>query len=149
MTNATTQLVNEINRLLADQFALFVKTKNFHWHVRGSNFRDLHLMFDEHAAEIYEQIDGIAERARKLGGETITSIAMIAEQARIADQNSASLSAAEMVAELRDDNVKMVSNLKAMKDIADAAGDSVTDGMIDDLTDMAEQRAWFLSATLD
>jgi len=146
--NARTQMVAEINALLADHFALYVKTKNFHWHVKGPRFRDLHLLFDEQAIEIRDQIDVIGERARKLGGDTITSLGMIAEHTQVKDQDSATLSAEDMIRELRDDNQRMVERLKAMKETAEAAGDNATDGLIDDWTDMAEERAWFLNSTL-
>ena len=147
-TNSITQMVSEINGLLADHFALYVKTKNFHWHVKGPRFRDLHLLFDEQAMAIQGQIDAIGERARKLGGDTITSIGMIAQNTQVNDQNSATLSAEDMIAELRDDNRRMVERLKAMKDLAEAAGDNATDGLIDDWTDMAEERVWFLNSLL-
>lgn len=147
-TNATAEMIAEINGLLADHFALYIKTKNFHWHVKGPRFRDLHLVFDEQAIEVRDQIDAIGERARKLGGDTITGLGMIAELTQVKDQKSASLSAEDMIAELRDDNAAMVSKLKAMKDTAERAGDNATDGMIDDLTDMAEERVWFLNSLL-
>ena len=128
--NARTQMVAEINNLLADHFALYVKTKNFHWHVKGPRFRDLHLLFDEQAIEIRDQIDAIGERARKLGGDTITSVGMIAQHTQVKDQDSASLSAEDMIRELRDDNQKMVDKLKAMKETAEAAGDNEPSDLI-------------------
>ena len=146
--NATAQMVTEINALLADHFALYVKTKNFHWHVKGPRFRDLHLLFDEQAIEIRDQIDAIGERARKLGGTTLTSIGSIAGATQVKDQDNADLAAEEMIAELRDDNQKMVDRLKAMKDTAERAGDNATDGLLDDWTDMAEERVWFLNSLL-
>jgi len=146
--NSTTQMVAEINALLADHFALYVKTKNFHWHVKGPRFRDLHMLFDEQAIEIRDQIDEIGERARKLGGDTITSMGMISQHTQVKDQDSTSLSAEEMLRELRDDNAAMVTRLKAMKETAEAAGDNATDGLLDDWTDMAEERVWFLNSTL-
>ncbi|MFU7527633.1 Dps family protein [Qipengyuania sp. ASV99] len=146
--NSTTQMVAEINGLLADHFALFVKTKNFHWHVKGPRFRDLHLLFDEQAIAIRDQIDAIGERARKLGGDTITSLGMIAQHSQVKDQDNAALSAEDMIRELRDDNANMVARLKKMKDFAEAAGDNATDGLIDDWTDMAEERVWFLNSLL-
>ncbi len=145
----TIQMVQEINGLLADHFALYVKAKNFHWHVKGPRFRDLHLLFDEHAGEIQGQIDAIGERARKLGGDTITSVGMIAELTKVKDQNQATLTAEDMIAELRDDNAAMVDRLKSMKDVAERAGDNATDGMIDDWTDQAEERVWFLNSLLN
>ncbi len=146
--NSKKALVGELNGLLADHFALFIKTKNFHWHVAGPRFRDLHLLFDEQAIEIRDQIDIIAERVRKLDADTLTSLGAIAQHTAIKDQNKASLSAEKMLTELRDDNAALVARLKAMKDLADQAGDNATDGLIDDWTDMAEQRVWFLSQTL-
>ena len=146
--NAKTQMVAEINGLLADHFALYVKTKNFHWHVKGPRFRDLHLLFDEQAIEVRDQIDAIGERARKLGGDTITSVGMIAQHTQIKDQDSADLSAEDMIRELRDDNQRMVDRLKGMKEPAEMAGDNATDGLIDDWTDMAEERVWFLNSLL-
>lgn len=147
-TNATVQMIGELNGLLADHFALYVKTKNFHWHVKGPRFRDLHLLFDEQAIEIQGQIDVIGERVRKLGGDTLTSIGSIASATSVADQDNTALSAEDMVAQLRDDNAAMVTKLKSMKDVADQAGDNATDGLLDDWTDMAEQRVWFLSSVL-
>ncbi|MBV7266142.1 Dps family protein [Erythrobacter ani] len=147
--NSKTALIAEINGLLADHFALYVKTKNFHWHVKGPRFRDLHLLFDEQAIEIRDQIDAIGERARKQGGDTITSVGMISELTQVKNQDSASLSAEDMITELRDDNQKMVDRLKGMKELAEQAGDNATDGLLDDWTDMAEERVWFLSSLLD
>jgi len=147
-TSSQTALIAELNGLLADHFALYTKTKNFHWHVKGPRFRDLHLLFDEHAIEIRDQIDVIGERVRKQGGETLTSIGAIAKHTQIKDQDSTSVSPDDMVKELRDDNQKVVDRLKAMKDLADQAGDNATDGLLDDWTDMAEERVWFLTSIL-
>ena len=144
--NSKTQMVAELNGLLADHFALYIKTKNFHWHVKGPHFRDLHLLFDEQAIEIRDQIDIIGERARKLGGDTLTSVGSVAQHTRVKDQDNAALGATDMIKELRDDNAAMVEKLKKMKATADAAGDNATDGLIDDWTDAAEERVWFLSS---
>lgn len=146
--NAKAALVSELNGLLADHFALFIKTKNFHWHVAGPRFRDLHLLFDEHAIEIRDQIDLIGERVRKLDAATLTSVGSIAGQTQVMDQDDSDLSAEAMVTELRDDNAKLVARLKGMKELAENAGDNATDGLLDDWTDMAEQRVWFLTQTL-
>ena len=146
--NTTAQMLAELNGLLADHFALFVKAKNFHWHVKGPRFRDLHLLFDEQAIEVRDQIDVIGERARKLGGDTLTSIGSIAKATQVKDQDSAALSAEDMIAELRDDNAALVKRHKAMKPVAEAAGDNATDGLIDDWTDAAEERVWFLNSLL-
>ena len=147
-SNATVQMIGELNGLLADHFALYVKTKNFHWHVKGPRFRDLHLLFDEQAAQIQGEIDTIGERARKLGGDTLTSIGAIVRHTQIADQDNAALSAEDMIAELRADNQALLARLKAMKATAQVAGDNATDGLLDDWTDAAEQRVWFLSSLL-
>ncbi|MGY6551347.1 MAG: Dps family protein [Erythrobacter sp.] len=147
-TNSKTVLVAELNGLLADHLALYTKSKHFHWHIKGPRFRDLHMLFDEQAIEIRDQIDVIAERVRKLGADTLTSLGAMAKHTQIKDQDRTDLSADEMVAELRDDNQSMVTRLKAMKELAEQAGDNATDGLIDDWTDMTEQRVWFLSATL-
>lgn len=146
--NAHIALVSELNALLADHFALFIKTKNFHWHVAGPRFRDLHLLLDEQATEIHTQIDVIAERVRKLDADTLTSLGSIASHTRVQDQNDTTLSADGMLAELRDDNAALVTRLKEMKELTDQAGDNATDGLLDDWTDMAEQRVWFLKQTL-
>lgn len=147
-TNSKAVLVDELNGLLADHFALYTKAKHFHWHVKGPRFRDLHLLFDEQAIEVRDQIDLIAERVRKLGSPTLTSVGAMAKHTRIKDQDRLDLSAEEMVSELRDDNATLVERLKNMKSLAEQAGDNATDGLLDDWTDMAEQRVWFLSATL-
>ena len=146
--NSKMELVGELNGLLADHFALYLKTKNFHWHVAGPRFRDLHLMFDEQAIEIRDQIDAIGERVRKLGENTLTGIASVSKNTQVKDQDDATLSAEKMVEELRDDNAAMVKRLKDMKPLAEQAGDNATDGLLDDWTDMAEERVWFLSQTL-
>ena len=146
--NARKALTDSLNRLLADCFALYLKTKNFHWHVRGPNFRDLHLLFDEQAAAIFVLTDLVAERVRKNGASTLTSIGAIAEQSRIVDQNDASLSADAMIAELAQDNRTLVEAFREVKEAASVAGDNATDGLLDDWTDQAEQRAWFLEQTI-
>ena len=146
--NSKTALIDGLNGLLADHLALYFKTKNFHWHVTGPRFRDLHLLFDEQAIEIRDQIDAIGERVRKNGAMTLTSIGSVAQHTQIADQDDTSLKAEAMIEELRDDNQKLVERLNALKKHAEAAGDNATDGLLDDWTDMAEERVWFLSSTL-
>lgn len=147
-TNSKAALIGELNGLLADHFALFIKTKHFHWHVKGPRFRDLHLLFDEHALEVRDQIDLIAERVRKLDADTLTSLGSVAAATRIKDQDSTTLAAEDMIAELLADNTTLIERLKGMKDLAEQAGDNATDGLLDDWTDMAEQRAWFLRSLL-
>lgn len=147
-TNSTAALVAELNGLLADHFALFIKTKNFHWHVKGPRFHDLHLLFDTHALEVRDQIDLIAERVRKLDADTLTSLGTVTKATQIKDQNSTTLAAEDMIAELLGDNETLIKRLKGMKDLAEQAKDNATDGLLDDWTDMAEQRAWFLRSLL-
>ncbi len=147
-TNAHTVLIDELNQLLADSFALYLKTKNFHWHVRGPQFRDLHLLFDEQATEIFALTDLIAERVRKNGAPTLTSIGAIAGRSAIKDQDASDLSAEVMVKELVADNTTYIAQLRATKEAAGNAGDNATDGIIDDWTDQAQQRVWFLSSVI-
>ncbi|WP_284126636.1 Dps family protein [Parerythrobacter aestuarii] len=146
--NSKTALVNELNGLLADHFALFVKTKNFHWHVTGPRFRDLHLLFDEQAIEIRDNIDMLGERVRKNGAPTLTSVGSIAGATAIKDQDDPTLAAEAMLKELHDDNVLMLDRIKKLKELAGEAGDNATDGILDDLTDQTEERIWFLRSTL-
>ncbi|MEO6217287.1 MAG: DNA starvation/stationary phase protection protein [Sphingomonas sp.] len=143
-TNAAKTVAEALNGLLADSFALYIKTKNFHWHVSGPHFRDYHLMLDEQAAEIFAVTDDIAERVRKTGNTTLRSIGDIARHQSIRDNDSDFVAAADMLSELRDDNLKLVEALREAKDIADTARDNATSAMIDDWTDQAERRAWFL-----
>jgi starvation-inducible DNA-binding protein len=147
-TNSKAALIGELNGLLADHFALFIKTKNFHWHVKGPRFHDLHLLFDTHALEVRDQIDLIAERVRKLDADTLTSLGTVAKHTQIKDQDSTTLSAEDMISELLSDTETLIKRLKGMKDLADQAGDNATDGLLDDWTDLAEQRAWFLRSLL-
>ncbi|MFC4294933.1 Dps family protein [Novosphingobium tardum] len=146
--NARTALVDSLNGLLADFFALYVKTKNFHWHVAGPNFRDLHLLFDEHATEIFALTDIVAERVRKNDGDTLTSIGAIGAKTRIADNDTRGLDAMTMVRELHADNEALVEAIREVKSAATQAGDNATEGMADDWTDQAQQRVWFLGQIL-
>lgn len=146
--NASKALIDSLNRLLADYFALYLKTKSFHWHAAGPRFHDLHLLFDTQAAQLFALTDLIAERVRKNGGATLTSIGSIAAQSRIADQDSAALSAEAMIAELAEDNRSLIAALREAKALAGTAGDNATEGAADDWTDQAEQRVWFLTALL-
>ncbi|MFM7029173.1 MAG: Dps family protein [Chakrabartia sp.] len=140
--------LDALNTILADYFALYLKTKNFHWHVSGPHFRDFHLLLDEQAAEILATTDLIAERVRKQGGTTLRSIGDIARSARIRDNDEAHLEAPAMLAELRDDNQALVGYLKDLKDLVDEAKDNASSGLVDGWTDEAERRAWFLSESL-
>jgi starvation-inducible DNA-binding protein len=144
MTNHST--IEALNLLLADSFALYLKTKNFHWHVSGPHFRDYHLLLDEQATQILASTDFIAERVRKSGARTLTSIGDIGRHQRIEDNDDVGLGANGMLITLRDDNRALTASLKALKELADAAGDNATSGIVDQWTDEAEQRAWFLDA---
>ena len=146
--NATKALIDSLNGLLADYFALYLKTKNFHWHVKGPQFHDLHLLFDTHATELFALTDIVAERVRKNGGATLTSIGAIAQNSGIKDDDRSGLDAMAMVEALRDDNVTLIERIRSAKTAANDAGDNATDGAADDWTDQAQQRVWFLSAIL-
>jgi len=145
--NSVRAIGEALNRILADSFAIYIKTKNFHWHVFGPHFRDYHLMLDEQAGQILETTDAIAERVRKIGGATLRSIGDIARRQSVADNDADFVSANDMLDELRDDNLKLVEALRQAKELVDQAGDNGTSGMIDDWTDEAENRAWFLFET--
>jgi len=143
-TNAVKTVSQALNGILADSFALYLKTKNFHWHVSGPHFRDYHLMLDEQAAQIFAATDDIAERVRKIGQTTLRSIGDIARHQTITDNDADFVAPEAMLSVLRDDNLKMVEALREAKDLADAAKDNATSAVIDDWTDQAERRAWFL-----
>ncbi|SDC34868.1 starvation-inducible DNA-binding protein [Sphingomonas sp. YR710] len=143
-SNSALTVADALNAILADSFALYLKTKNFHWHVSGPHFRDYHLMLDEQATQILGTTDAIAERVRKTGNTTLRSIGDIARRQSIRDNDSEYVSAADMLAELREDNLALVARLREAKDIVDAAKDNATSGILDDWTDLAEERAWFL-----
>jgi len=133
-----------LNALLADTFALYLKTKNFHWHVSGPHFRDYHLLLDDQASQIFETVDAIAERVRKIGGTTIRSVGDVARRKRIQDNDADFMTAEAMLAELRQDNLALATYLHEAKQVVDEAGDNGTSGILDGWTDLAEERAWFL-----
>jgi starvation-inducible DNA-binding protein len=142
--NDTRSVAEALNGVLADSYALYLKTKNFHWHVSGPHFRDYHLMLDEQATQILATTDLIAERVRKTGNTTLRSIGDIARRQTVKDNDKEFVAAPDMLAELRDDNLKLVEALREAKAIADDARDNATSAVIDNWTDEAEQRAWFL-----
>ena len=142
---AKTALVSELNGLLADHMALFFKTKNFHWHVAGPRFRDLHLLFDEQAAQLIGTVDDIAERVRKNDEYTLTSIGTIAAETKVKDQDDVTITADAMLVELCDDNRKLHGRLETVKEEAEAVGDNATSGIVDDWIDQCEERIWFLN----
>ncbi len=145
--NSKQALVTALNGALADTLALYVKTKNFHWHVAGPRFRDLHLLFDEQAAQLIGTVDAIGERVRKNGEGTLTSIGSIQSATRITDQDDSSIAAEAMVSELRDDNRTLHARLGEVKETAEGVGDNATSGIVDDWIDQCEERIWFLDQT--
>ena len=145
--NRATTVADALNRVLANSFALYIKTKNFHWHVSGPHFRDYHLMLDQQAAQILNATDAIAERVRKTGNATLTSVGDIARRQTIEDNDTSFVAPAAMLEELRHDNLLLVAELRQAKVLADEAGDNGSSGLIDGWTDLAEERAWFLHET--
>ncbi|TPG41342.1 DNA starvation/stationary phase protection protein [Sphingomonas koreensis] len=143
-SNAAKTVAEALNGILADSFALYLKTKNFHWHVSGPHFRDYHLLLDDQAAQIFATTDAIAERVRKTGNTTLRSIGDIARHQTIKDNDAAFVKPEDMLKELHEDNLKLVESLREAKDIVDEAKDNATSGILDDWTDQAEERAWFL-----
>ncbi|MGV8935712.1 MAG: Dps family protein [Allorhizobium sp.] len=142
--NATADIAGALTALLADVFALYLKTKNFHWHMSGPHFRDYHLMLDEQSGQIFAITDDIAERARKIGGTTIRSIGHIARTQRLLDNDAMFVTPADMLSELRDDNLMLVSLMKETHALCDEHGDIATASLIENWVDEAERRAWFL-----
>ena len=133
-----------LNALLADFFALYIKTKNFHWHMSGPHFRDYHLLLDEQGEQIFAATDDIAERVRKIGGQTIRSIGEIARLQRIKDNDYEFVPAHGMLEELAADNKSLVGSLREAHEVASDANDYATTSMIENWIDQAERRAWFL-----
>ena len=143
-SNEIKDVASGLNTVLADSYALYLKTKNFHWHVSGPHFRDYHLMFDEQAAAILATTDAIAERVRKTGNTTLRSIGDIGRHQTLSDNDADYVAPADMLKELRDDNLALVETLRVLKDLADEAKDNATSAIVDEWTDAAEERAWFL-----
>ena len=145
--NSKAGLVSALNGALADTVALYFKTKNFHWYVAGPRFRDLHVLFDEQAAQLVGTVDDLGERVRKNDEYTLTSIGSVMKATRIEDQDDVTLTADAMVKELRDDNKKLHQRLGEVKEAAEEAGDNATSGVVDDWIDECEERIWFLNQT--
>jgi starvation-inducible DNA-binding protein len=145
--NSKAGLVSALNGALADTVALYFKTKNFHWHVAGPRFRDLHVLFDEQAAQLVGTVDDLGERVRKNDEYTLTSIGSVMKNTRVKDQDDVTLSADTMVKELRDDNKTLHGRLLEVKEAAEEAGDNATSGVVDDWIDECEERIWFLNQT--
>jgi len=143
-TKASEEIAGGMNAVLADVWALYLKTKNFHWHMSGPHFRDYHLLLDEHATQIFAISDDIAERVRKIGGTTIRSVGHIARLQRIADNDQEYVAPNDMLAELQADNRSLVESLRSAHEVASKANDYATTSMIEVWIDEAERRAWFL-----
>ncbi|KQR61705.1 DNA starvation/stationary phase protection protein [Brevundimonas sp. Leaf168] len=141
---ATQSISAALTGLLADTFALYIKTKNFHWHVSGPHFRDYHLMLDEQSAEILAMTDPMAERARKIGGTTLRSIGQIAKESRIGDNDADYVDPLDMLAELRDDNGELIGRMREVHDLCDEHNDVATASLLENWIDESEKRVWFL-----
>jgi starvation-inducible DNA-binding protein len=133
-----------MNGILADVFALYLKTKNFHWHVSGPHFRDYHLLLDEQATQLYAMTDPIAERIRKIGGQTLRSIGHIARTQRVLDNDADYVEPSDMLAELCEDNKSLASRLREVHGVVDEHGDIASASLIETWIDEAERRTWFL-----
>ncbi|MDP9857459.1 Dps family protein [Agrobacterium tumefaciens] len=142
--DATRDISAGATTLLADVFALYLKTKNFHWHMSGANFRDYHLLLDEHGDELFAITDPLAERVRKLGGATLRSIGDISRRQRISDNDADFVHPHEMLAELREDNGSLVASMRALHDVCDEHGDVATASLLENWIDEGEKRVWFL-----
>lgn len=141
---ATKDIAGAMNGLLADVFALYLKTKNFHWHLSGPHFRDYHLMLDEHGGQLFAMTDPIAERVRKVGGTTLRSIGEIARMQRISDNDASYVAPHEMLAELREDNKTLAERLREAHGVCDEHRDIATASLTETWIDETERRTWFL-----
>jgi len=143
-SEATRDIGAALNTLLADFFALYLKTKNFHWHVSGPHFRDYHLLLDEQADQIFATTDPIAERVRKLGGTTLRSIGHVGRLQRVLDNDADYVTPLDMLAELREDNARLADRMRETHGVCDERGDVATASLLEVWIDEAERRAWFL-----
>jgi starvation-inducible DNA-binding protein len=143
--DAVVEISSALRQLLADVFALYIKTKNFHWHMSGSHFRDYHLLLDEQATQIFAMTDDIAERARKIGGTTVHSISDIAQHQRLKDNNAEFVSPKDMLAELCADNQQLTRSLRSTHEVCEQHNDVATASLIEVWIDESERRTWFLS----
>ena len=137
-------ITGALNALLADVFTLYLKTKNFHWHMSGPHFRDYHLLLDDHGDQIFAMTDDIAERVRKIGGTTIRSIGNIARLQRIPDNDAEYVTPKDMLSELREDEKALVSSMRSVHTVCDEAGDVATASLLENWIDQGERRIWFL-----
>ena len=140
-------LTGALNALLADVFSLYLKTKNFHWHMSGPHFRDYHLLLDEHGEQIFAMTDDIAERVRKIGGTTIRSIGHIARLQRIPDNDAEYVTPDDMLAELMDNEKALILSMREVHDLCDDAGDVATASLLEVWIDQSQRRHWFLFET--
>ncbi|MBY3165668.1 DNA starvation/stationary phase protection protein [Rhizobium laguerreae] len=145
--DATRDIAAALTTLLADVFTLYLKTKNFHWHMSGHHFRDYHLLLDEHGDQIFAMTDPIAERARKIGGTALRSIGHIARLQRLADNDADYVEAQDMLAELREDNLRLTSSMREVHNTCDEYGDVATASLLETWIDETERRTWFLHET--
>ena len=143
-SNATQEIATAMNGLLADSFALYVKTKNYHWHMSGPHFRDYHLLLDEQSDQIFAMTDPMAERVRKLGRRTLHSIGEIARNQRVADNDADYVSPEDMLADLRDENQSLVTRMRQAHEKCDDGGDVATASLLEVWIDETERRTWFL-----
>src|SRR5712672_2618271 len=142
--NAVRDLSGALNILLADMFALYLKTKNFRWHMSGPHFRDYHLLLDDQGEQIFATTDAIAERVRKVGGTTLRSIGEIGRLQRVLDNNADYVTPLDMLAELRDDNLQLAARMREAHEVCDAHGDVASASLLENWIDEAERRVWFL-----
>jgi starvation-inducible DNA-binding protein len=143
--SAVKDIAGAMNAILADVFALYLKTKNFHWHMSGPHFRDYHLLLDEHGDQLYAMTDPIAERIRKLGGLTIKSIGQISRIQRVLDNDADYVDPADMIAELAEDNQTLAARLREAHNVCDEDRDVATASLIEVWIDETERRTWFLT----
>src|ERR1700722_19400782 len=144
---AVADITGALNALLADVFTLYLKTKNFHWHMTGPHFRDYHLLLDDHGDQLFAMTDEIAERVRKIGGTTIRSIGNIARLQRIPDNDAEDVTPEEMLAEVKENEKQLITIMRETHDLCDEAGDVATTSMLENWIDQAERRHWFLFET--
>jgi starvation-inducible DNA-binding protein len=141
---AVKEITGGLNALLADVFSLYLKTKNFHWHMSGPHFRDYHLLLDDHGDQIFAMTDDIAERVRKIGGTTIHSIGHIARLQRISDNDAEYVTPADMLSELHENEKALVLSMRAIHTLCDDAGDVATASLLENWIDQSQRRSWFL-----
>jgi len=143
-TDAVSEISEQLNAILATTFAIYLKTKNFHWHVSGPHFRDYHLLLDEQGEQIFDSTDDIAERVRKIGGTTLRSIGQISKLQGIEDNDESFVSPGDMLRELMSDNKKLIEAMRGCHEVCDKYGDVATASILENFIDQAERRVWFL-----